>query len=468
MDTRFPIHGRRQRRVLAGLVVGAMFLITGCTDSDGDGAALTTTSTAKEASAPEPEAPRKKVDIASFAGGTAADPAGVWLPQDSRLVRLDNTGAVVRDSQPAPPDRRGLGAAGLMTAGAGALFVASSSGLDPEGSEPAVFGWLARLDPRTGKVEATHRITDGTAGSPLSISVGLSGLWATTGTSLVRFDPGTLEKATVFDTAPPAGTGYGTVAVGDGAVYAANAASGRVVRFDLLKEQVTHEAEVGLKAGALPVIFTGSAVWAGGQDELVELDPANLSVRRRVAAPAANELAYYGDDLWNYAQDGLYVLRGSGTTVNRVANLGGSGHFGGLAIGGRYAWLGDYPNQALWRVDIGGSGGLAVATEANGDSAGQRLAVKLGCENQAWVMPAAEDAPPPVETIDCNVGDAQLSVRTYDRPAAVQEAVKALNASRGCGYRALGETWIVAVNTPESAAAAAKKLGGRVVELDGC
>ena len=342
-------------------MVAAVVLATGCTDSDDDGeeAAPTTTST----TAAEEEAPVTKFVIESVAGGAVADAAGVWLPQGGRLVRVDNTGAEVRESRPSPPDRRGLGAAGPMAAGDGALFVASSTSLDAEGGLPDVFGWLARVNPRTGQVEAARAITDGKAGPPIGISIGFSGFWATTGSSLVRFDPTTLETTTVFDTAPPAGTAYGTVAVGETAVYAASAASGQVIRFDALNGQVTHDAEAGRKIGALPVIFTGSSVWAGGQDKLVELDPDTLSVRRRVSAPAANELAYYGDDLWVYAQDGLYVLRGRSTTVTRVADLGAQGRFGGLAIGGRYAWLADYPNKALWRVDIGGPGGLAVATE---------------------------------------------------------------------------------------------------------
>jgi hypothetical protein len=38
----------------------------------------------------------------------------------------------------------------------------------------------------------------------------------------------------------------------------------------------------------------------------------------------------------------------------------------------------------------------------------------------------------------------------------------------GYGFRAAGETWIMGVNTPESAATAAKTLGGRVVGTGGC
>ena len=61
-----------------------------------------------------------------------------------------------------------------------------------------------------------------------------------------------------------------------------------------------------------------------------------------------------------------------------------------------------------------------------------------------------------------------MSVQTYAGATELDAAVASLNASGGCGFRAVGDTWLVAVNTTDSATLAAERLGGRFVELDGC
>ena len=90
------------------------------------------------------------------------------------------------------------------------------------------------------------------------------------------------------------------------------------------------------------------------------------------------------------------------------------------------------------------------------------LADKLGCDNPRPAEGAGDEAVSPVDSVQCNVGDAHFIIRTYASRADA-EAVR--NALRGDGYRTVGDAWIVTVNTLESARHAQEKLGGEVITL---
>lgn len=57
-------------------------------------------------------------------------------------------------------------------------------------------------------------------------------------------------------------------------------------------------------------------------------------------------------------------------------------------------------------------------------------------------------------------------MRRYESTAEVDAAIDADNGF--CGYRTVGDLWIVVVDVPETAEAAQERIGGDVVELDGC
>lgn len=253
------------------LVLVTLGLISGsCTRGADDGnaapehAAETSTATSRPI--------LTRIDLPTDTGGAVADDEGVWVPSGDAL-RLDVHGRDTGVRGHRPFDPRAVAGPGPMAASDGRLFIASTAGLDEEGGRPPVFGWIARLDRRTGATERTRLIHDGHAGPPDSLSVGKAGLWATTGTSLVQFDMETLETVAIHAAHPPTGTGIGSIAVGDNAVFAANAAAKVVERFDAATGRRTHQASVSRRTGGLPLVVTGSSLWAGGQDELVELDP---------------------------------------------------------------------------------------------------------------------------------------------------------------------------------------------------
>lgn len=93
------------------------------------------------------------------------------------------------------------------------------------------------------------------------------------------------------------------------------------------------------------------------------------------------------------------------------------------------------------------------------------LAARLACDQIELVEPVPTDGPVPLATVDCYSGDVMRSVAMYERHS---DAKDALSATLGCGYRAVGERWIVSVNTRESAEEVVDVLGGDVRQLTDC
>lgn len=134
-------------------------------------------------------------------------------------------------------------------------------------------------------------------------------------------------------------------------------------------------------------------------------------------------------------------------------------------------------------VAVVGVGMLGVSCSAGGEdrtdrppttssaamevSAGQ-LAKRIGCENQVREALGGFEGgePAPVDNVHCNVGDAQMSVRTYGNEGEVLRALQAHD--RACGFRLVGDRWMVVVNTLGTATALQQRIGGRVVTLSGC
>ena len=112
--------------------------------------------------------------------------------------------------------------------------------------------------------------------------------------------------------------------------------------------------------------------------------------------------------------------------------------------------------------------GDPVATSAVAAQAAAELALALGCDDVMNEDPRTDADPPPlpVDAVSCHIGDAQFSVETYAGADDVAQVIE--NLAPFCGQRALGPTWIVEVDTIESAQLAATVLGGQVFVSPGC
>jgi hypothetical protein len=76
------------------------------------------------------------------------------------------------------------------------------------------------------------------------------------------------------------------------------------------------------------------------------------------------------------------------------------------------------------------------------------------------------DEPRPAEARECYLAERAFEIRTYRTQADLDAAVKAL--STYCGYRTVGERWMIEGNTLDAAELARSRVGGRVVTLAGC
>jgi hypothetical protein len=61
-----------------------------------------------------------------------------------------------------------------------------------------------------------------------------------------------------------------------------------------------------------------------------------------------------------------------------------------------------------------------------------------------------------------------MEIRTYRSQAVLDAALRAQSRYPYCGIRALGDRWMIVVNTGDAAALAESRIGGRVLELPGC
>ena len=73
---------------------------------------------------------------------------------------------------------------------------------------------------------------------------------------------------------------------------------------------------------------------------------------------------------------------------------------------------------------------------------------------------------PPLEAMECNSGERNLEIRTYATRAALDAALASID--RFCGYRTIGDRWMIVANAGDTAELARSRLGGQVVTLHGC
>jgi hypothetical protein len=93
------------------------------------------------------------------------------------------------------------------------------------------------------------------------------------------------------------------------------------------------------------------------------------------------------------------------------------------------------------------------------------LADALACGQRTERAPDPAEPVQPAEALDCLIGEAAIGIQVYGASDEVAEVMSYLN--QFAGFRVVGDRWIIAVNTPEAAAAVAAGTDGEVVELAG-
>lgn len=247
----------------------------------GDGAAWVVNERGRVVSRIDSGARRLKDNISTptrVTGLVAAD-GSVWVASsdDGRIRRIDPAYNRLADRSSHACD--GCGAA--LAFGDGELWTTDD------------FTELARIDPRSG---ASTRAPEELARGAHAVAAGSGAVWVA-GDGVTRIDPATLLPAGV-----PVPTGQvGSIAVGDGAVWAA--VGDRVVEINPADGSVEGSVGVGDNPGSIAI--GGGAVWVANTSDgtVSRIDPTNAAVVDTIhlgRSPVG--LAFGGGKLWVSAQ----------------------------------------------------------------------------------------------------------------------------------------------------------------------
>jgi virginiamycin B lyase len=282
--------------------------------------------------------------------GIALAPSGVWIVNfgDSSLSRIDPATNSVRQTLPLKRPESTLGP-GWIAFGDGSLWVTAAA-VDTSFNDLA--GWVVRLDPTSGQVQATiavGRMPRGIVDTP-------TGVWVTArnDNALARIDPATNQvTATIPVCTNPVGLTFGFssvwVSCDDGSVARIDPATNGVVA--TIKTQTTG----GDVVASDDAIWTTNAGQGAADGRVTRIDPAtNAVVANVVVGSHPRGIAYAGGSLWIGLFDTPTVVRVSATSNAVLARITVAAPV--LAIAA--------DNHAVWAVQHD-SGGRGTVTRIN-------------------------------------------------------------------------------------------------------
>ncbi len=205
------------------------------------------------------------------------------------------------------------GSPGAVAVGAGAVWVAN-----------AADNSVSRIDPATNTEVATIRVTERPTGTPFSVTVAEGAVWvqfSPAGTETENEEGGRIYKIDpqsnrVVDSIPLSRSAHGVAAIGEGAVWSANAVTYVVTRTDLETKDVIAEIRAAPLPGAVTV--GEGAVWVVGSSGF----PDFLGTLSRIDSATNQVVATIDvgrDPLRLAAGAGsVWVMNGADGTVSRV------------------------------------------------------------------------------------------------------------------------------------------------------
>ena len=252
-----------------------------------------------------------------------------------------------------------------IPAGGTTFTDAISVGVSPDGvaaGEGSIWvinagdGTVQRIDPSSRTVIAVKS----TNGTPTGVATGEGAVWVTTGfgstspgaSPLDRVDPVSNDVRPVFPSSVPSSAK--AIAVGDGALWVADAVDGQVVRIDP-NTGSSRPIAVGDQPAAVAVGSDPAApVWVSDTlgARLWRIDPSSLKPTSfNVPAPSALAVAGNGD-VWvtSTATNSVVRLSPAGQTVATV-EAGVPSTPDSIAVSGDGVWVGSSAAHAVVRID---------------------------------------------------------------------------------------------------------------------
>ena len=233
--------------------------------------------------------PKELAVVRTFSTGStptdlAVGAGGIWIGNGVRQVRTALPESVSRFA----PESAVLDETiPLHPASDAALLLVSQHSLAPHIAVTDAAVWVVNPDLRVSRIDPqTNRVVAGVAGvRALSIAAGESEVWIVNDQGeVVEIDPRTNRASKPI---PVAADRLTALAVGAGAVWAADPSGGSVWRIDTDPEPMLSTIPLGV--GVDGVAFGEGAVWAFNEiaDEVYRIDPDTYEARvvSRIAAP---------------------------------------------------------------------------------------------------------------------------------------------------------------------------------------
>jgi branched-chain amino acid transport system substrate-binding protein len=273
------------------------------------------------------------VETATAPSNIAVGEGAVWFlnAADDSIARMDPETKAVTGRIPSP------GVSTDLAAGAGALWLGTGSGEGGNWTDT-----VHRIDPRTGDVTYTtllpREATGGdrryiNAGFP-QIAVGSGGVWATGGGWVARLDPRSGRLA-----APIEANAYRIAAGREGVWFVSPDDAGAVTQIDPATNRALPPIDVG-DANLSGIAVGGGSVWVTAEREPVlwRITPGAPSKVTPIEVGAGvNYVAYGGGALWvaNYIDGTLSRIDPGTNTLVAETSIGAAQ---ALAAGAGSAW----------------------------------------------------------------------------------------------------------------------------------
>jgi peptide/nickel transport system substrate-binding protein len=225
----------------------------------------------------------------------------------------------------------------------------------------------------------------------------------------------------------PVGQAPTSVAVGDGAVWAANATAGTVSRID----PRTHMLQQTIGVGASPsgIAVSGDGVWVANHDDntVSWINTQSNGVVRTIPVGAGPTAVAYGyGSVWVTNADDRTVTRINPDTgdVTKTVRTNAVGR--GIAVGGGSVWVTDEATRSVFGIDPTTNTVTSKATVGAGPTG-----IAYG-DGSLWVANALDDT---VSRVDATTLAGQATIPVADGPSAVTFSKRVVWVSSEFGSR---------------------------------
>jgi YVTN family beta-propeller protein len=215
---------------------------------------------------------------------------------------------------------------------------------------------VAIIDPESNKVTGSVQVQI----RPGPVAVGAGSVWVGNldDRSLSQIDPAT--RAVVANPgleATPTG-----VATGAGAVWIANGILGTVSRLDPTVNAVVMTIDVTTRTNAGSVAFGEGGVWAAfGTGEIGQIDPStNRLVAKGVAGVTPSAVAVGEGSVWVANAGDNTVSRVNPRTASQVRAFTVGQRPLGVAVGAGAVWVANEGDDSVWRIDAASTSAVPI------------------------------------------------------------------------------------------------------------